>query len=117
MKLPLTKTSVLSIAGSIVITLTGCGDAETTIVERDPIPAVDDGHDHGGGTPGGTSAGRLLVVDSGDVEAQVYDLADSDDTVTVAFYYDTDGSGLDGTAISGSCATANIWTPKTACSV
>ncbi len=34
------------------------------------------------------------------------DLADTDNTVTVAFYYDTDSSGLDGTAISGACATA-----------
>jgi uncharacterized delta-60 repeat protein len=33
-----------------------------------------------------------------------YDLADTDDVVTVAFYYDTDNSGLDGTAISGECA-------------
>ena len=35
-----------------------------------------------------------------------YDLADSDDVVTVAFYYDTNNSGLDGTAISGACASA-----------
>jgi hypothetical protein len=33
-----------------------------------------------------------------------YDLSDPDDVVTAAFYYDTDGSGLDGTAISGACA-------------
>lgn len=36
----------------------------------------------------------------------VYDLADSDDTATVAFYYDTDASGLNGMAISGGCAAA-----------
>jgi hypothetical protein len=35
-----------------------------------------------------------------------YTLNDADDTVTVAFYYDTNNSGLDGTAISGACATA-----------
>jgi hypothetical protein len=35
-----------------------------------------------------------------------YTLNDSDDTTTVAFYYDTNNSGLDGTAISGACATA-----------
>jgi hypothetical protein len=35
-----------------------------------------------------------------------YDLADTDDTVTAAFYYDTDNVGLDGTAITGACATA-----------
>jgi len=35
-----------------------------------------------------------------------YNLADSDDVVTVAFYYDADSTGLNGTAISGPCATA-----------
>ncbi|NWG38102.1 hypothetical protein [Nitrososphaera sp.] len=35
-----------------------------------------------------------------------YTLSDPDQDVTVAFYYDTDNSGLDGTAISGACATA-----------
>jgi hypothetical protein len=33
-----------------------------------------------------------------------YDLSDSDDVVTVAFYYDNNASGLDGTTISGACA-------------
>ena len=35
-----------------------------------------------------------------------YDLADSDDVVTAAFYYDANDTGLDGIAISGPCATA-----------
>jgi len=35
-----------------------------------------------------------------------YSLADTDNVVTAAFYYDTNNSGLDGTAISGACATA-----------
>jgi hypothetical protein len=35
-----------------------------------------------------------------------YDLEDTDDEVTVAFYYDTDGSGYDGIAISGDCSSA-----------
>lgn len=35
-----------------------------------------------------------------------YSLADTDNTVTAAFYYDTNNSGLDGTAITGACATA-----------
>jgi hypothetical protein len=42
-----------------------------------------------------------------------YDLADTDDVVTVAFYYDTDSSGLDGTAITGACATAAEGTDAT----
>jgi len=52
--------------------------------------------------PDGTSD----TVTVGDNYSIDYDLADSDDTVTVAFYYDSDSSGLNGTAISGACATA-----------
>ena len=35
-----------------------------------------------------------------------YILSDSDDTVTAAFYYDDDNTGLNGVAITGHCATA-----------
>ncbi len=52
--------------------------------------------------PDGT--GDAVAV--GDNYSIQYDLADSDDVATVAFYYDTDNSGLDGTAITGACATA-----------
>jgi hypothetical protein len=45
----------------------------------------------------------VIVGDSYNID---YDLADSDDVVTAAFYYDTDNIGLDGTAIAGACATA-----------
>ena len=45
-------------------------------------------------------------ITQGDLYAVTYSLADTDNTVTAAFYYDTDSSGLDGTAISGACATA-----------
>jgi len=50
--------------------------------------------------PDGTGD-TVTVGDSYNIQ---YDLADSDDVVTAAFYYDTDNSGLDGTAISGACA-------------
>lgn len=46
------------------------------------------------------------TVNVGDNYNIQYDLADTDNTVTVAFYYDSDSSGLDGSAISGACATA-----------
>lgn len=36
----------------------------------------------------------------------IYDLADTDDVVTAAFYYDTNATGLDGTDIIGACASA-----------
>ena len=45
----------------------------------------------------------VTVGDSYDI---TYTLADSDDTVTAAFYYDSNNSGLDGTVISGACASA-----------
>lgn len=35
-----------------------------------------------------------------------YTLADTDNVVTAAFYYDTNNDGIGGTAISGACATA-----------
>lgn len=46
------------------------------------------------------------AVTAGDSYNITYNLADSDNIVTAAFYYDTDSTGLDGTAISGACATA-----------
>jgi hypothetical protein len=50
--------------------------------------------------PNGTSD----TVAVGDPYNIQYDLSDTDDVVTVAFYYDTDNSGYDGTAITGACA-------------
>jgi hypothetical protein len=41
------------------------------------------------------------TVTEGDSYTIYYDLADADDTVTANFYYDENGSGLDGTAIAG----------------
>ena len=46
------------------------------------------------------------TVNAGDAYNITYDLADVDNVVTAAFYYDTDATGLNGTAISGACATA-----------
>ncbi len=40
------------------------------------------------------------VISEGSVFTIQYDLSDGDNTVYADFYYDTDGSGLDGTAIS-----------------
>ncbi|HAS84804.1 MAG TPA: hypothetical protein DCS23_01875, partial [Candidatus Yonathbacteria bacterium] len=52
--------------------------------------------------PDGT--GDTVAV--GDLYNITYDLADSDNVVTAAMYYDTDAVGLNGTAITGACATA-----------
>ena len=46
------------------------------------------------------------TVTQGDSYSITYTLADTDNTVTAAFSYDTNSSGLDGTVISGACATA-----------
>ncbi|OGY90732.1 MAG: hypothetical protein A3B31_03665 [Candidatus Komeilibacteria bacterium RIFCSPLOWO2_01_FULL_53_11] len=52
--------------------------------------------------PDGTSD-SVMIGTSYDIQ---YDLADSDDVVSAAFYYDSDASGLNGTALTGACATA-----------
>jgi hypothetical protein len=52
--------------------------------------------------PDGT--GDTVVV--GDPYNVTYDLADAEEIVTAAFYYDTDAAGLNGIAITGACAAA-----------
>ena len=46
------------------------------------------------------------TVTVGDLYNITYNLADADNVVTAAMYYDTDAVGLNGTAITGACATA-----------
>lgn len=46
------------------------------------------------------------TVYAGDPYNITYSLSDAEDIVTAAFYYDTNNSGLDGTAIAGACASA-----------
>ena len=46
------------------------------------------------------------VNNTGDTYNITYTLSDPDDVVTASFYYDTDASGFDGTAIPGACAAA-----------
>lgn len=46
------------------------------------------------------------MINVGDTYSITYSLNDPDNAVTVAFYYDTNNSGLDGVAITGPCATA-----------
>lgn len=59
--------------------------------------------------------GASDTITVGDSYNITYTLADSDDTVTSAFYYDTDTDMAGGTAISGGCATAAEGT-NTTCS-
>lgn len=58
------KLIALAISSTLI---TACGDAETNIVEKDPIAVPDDGHDHGDGGDHGDgytidSLGRLAVL-------------------------------------------------------
>lgn len=46
------------------------------------------------------------TVTVGDLYNITYDLSDAEEVVTAAMYYDTDAVGLNGTAITGACATA-----------
>lgn len=75
------KPLALIMMTTVIIGLTGCGDAETTINEKDSI-VTDVEHNHGA-MPEGAAMGRLLVVNPIDIEAQVYDLSDGDLLATV----------------------------------
>lgn len=55
-----------------------CGESETTIVEAEPLP-VEDEHDHGSSN----SAGRLLVINAEAVQAQVFDLSNTNSLATI----------------------------------
>lgn len=46
------------------------------------------------------------TVNVGDLFNVTYSLSDTDNVVTAAFYYDIDNTGLNGSAITGACATA-----------
>jgi hypothetical protein len=69
------------------VSIAGGGNSPPTLTVNDPD-----------GTSDTVTVGQNYSIN--------YDLADTDDTVTVAFYYDDDDTGLNGTAISGACATA-----------
>ncbi|BCD98750.1 5-methyltetrahydrofolate--homocysteine methyltransferase [Marinagarivorans cellulosilyticus] len=76
-------------ASAVIMALTGCGDANTTINEKASITANDDHdeHEHEGHdnhNHGGESEGRLLIINSDDSEADIYDLADGDLITTLA---------------------------------
>lgn len=53
------------------------------------------------------------TVNVGQAYNITYDLADTEDVVTAAFYYDINATGLDGTTITGACATAAEGTSAT----
>ena len=75
MKVFLIKPLLLLLVASASMTLIGCGDATTTITEKEPISVDDDDHDHDGGTPSEKAFGRMMIVNSEKVEADVYDLS------------------------------------------
>lgn len=74
---------VLFIAASAMAVLAGCGDAKTTIIEKHSIPVDGDGHNHGGSEHEDELMGRLLVVNSTTIEAQIFDLEDNERITTI----------------------------------
>lgn len=76
---PNLKSLFFFIALSAALALTGCSKAKTTIIEKESIPVDDDAHNHGGGE----AMGRLVVVNSTTIEAQVFDLEDNDLITTI----------------------------------
>ena len=68
-------------ASIAALLLSGCGDAETTIIEKDPIEVPDDhdddSHDHGDEYTI-ESMGRLAVLSAESNDTKLYDLDDGD---------------------------------------
>ncbi|VUD62576.1 hypothetical protein TDB9533_03068 [Thalassocella blandensis] len=64
-----------ALLAALGIALTGCGDAETTINEKDPVVDEDDDHDHDHDHES-AGHGRLVVTNNATQEALVYDLED-----------------------------------------
>lgn len=74
--------------------LTGCGDAETNIVEKDSIVEESDEHDHEDGEDGDDgftieSMGRLAVLSAESNAATLYDLDDNDLLDTFSLIHDS----------------------------
>ena len=75
------KLNVIAASMSVLI-LSGCNDAETTIIEKDDIEVVEEEHDHDEYEI--ESLGRLAVLSADTSEAAIFDLDDGDllDTFT-----------------------------------
>lgn len=76
------KLQALVMAMSAVLALTACGGGDTRIVEREPIVTDDDDHDDH--NHGGEAGGRLFVLNSGELQAEVFDLDDNDLITSIA---------------------------------
>ncbi len=90
---------VLSAIASALL-LAGCGDAETNIVELDPIEVPEDDHDHDHDGDHGSdyeieSEGRLVVADAASNTLTVFDLDDNS-------VLDTFSATFDGSSVSAS---------------
>lgn len=88
----MTTTRKLSLLAATIsaLLLTGCGDAETTIIEKESIEEVDDStedeHDHSDDEYLIESMGRLAVLSS-DSNAAIYDLDDGDELDSFSLTY------------------------------
>ncbi|OKY25590.1 5-methyltetrahydrofolate--homocysteine methyltransferase [Thalassotalea sp. PP2-459] len=87
------KLNLLALTISSLV-LSGCGDAETNIVEKEPIAVEDDhddDHDHGDGYTI-ESMGRLAVLSAESAEAAIFDL--DDNTLLESFALTFDSNSL-----------------------
>lgn len=75
------------IIGSIL--LVGCGDAETTLIEKDPIQVPEDEHDHNDGSDDILidSLGRLAVTEEDSNMLHIFDLDDSNKLDSISMTY------------------------------
>ena len=71
--------------GSLI--LAGCGDAETTIIEKDPIIEIPETPDEGDDGYTIDSMGRLAVLAADSTETHIYDLDESELLDTYALTY------------------------------
>lgn len=88
----MTKSFQLNLLAAAIgsLLLTGCGDAETTIIEKEPIIEIPDDHDHDGHDDDGytiDSLGRLAVLSADTAQTFIFDLDESDllDTYTLTY--------------------------------
>lgn len=88
----MTKSFQLNLLAAAIgsLLLTGCGDAETTIIEKEPIieSPTDSGNDGGSGDDYTIdSMGRLAVLSADNTEAFIFDIDESDLLDTFALTY------------------------------
>ena len=105
------KLLALAISSTLI---TACGDAETNIVEKDPIETPDDGHDHGEDHDHGDdhaidSMGRLAVLAANSNEANIFDLDDNSLLESFTLTHDSNSLNVSHTSTTSSLFTIHYF--------